>query len=194
MRTRRVFSVLLVALLALTALGCGNMNGEGKTANIESGPMPSGGSWEGVWYSELFGELHMKETGSRVEGRWMRPEMERWGKLQGSHDGNVLRFEWEEFVDGIIGPNSKKTGRGYFVYSRPEGENVDDRIRGEIGRGNDEVGAPWEAIKQRNVKPNLGSIGGSGASEYGGGDWDGSNREEGAPEPPAEPEAEEPEL
>ena len=98
-----------------------------------------------------------------------------------------MRFDWEEYVDGLVGPNSKKKGKGYFVYSRPPGDNVDDIIDGEIGRGEDEVGTEWHAIKQRNIKPDLNSIGGSGSGEVGGGDFDGDNEEDMEPEEPDSP-------
>jgi hypothetical protein len=156
--------------------------------------MPTGGDFTGVYYSPLFGYLHMEQDGSLVNGRWQRPRKGEWGKLQGNVEGNLLKFDWEEYVDGLVGPNSKKTGKGYFLYTRPEGENVDDQVKGEIGRNEDEVGIAWDAIKQRNVKPDLESIGGSGASEVGGGDWDSGNTESGEPEEPSAPEAEPPEL
>ena len=89
---------------------------------------------------------------------------------------------------GLVGPNAKKTGKGYFKYKRPAGDNVDDQIIGEIGLGMDEVGNPWEAIKQRNLPPDLSSIGGTSAMDVGGGDWDTDNKEKGSkPEPPAGP-------
>jgi hypothetical protein len=46
---------------------------------------------------------------------------------------------------------------------------VDSEIVGEIGRDEDEVGDPWDAIKQRNVKPDLRSI---DQSVDVGSDWD----------------------
>jgi hypothetical protein len=149
--------------------------------------MPADATWTGVYYNPLYGWLHLIEEGNLVTGRWLRPRKDKWGELQGNADGNLLRFDWTEHEIGLVGPRSKFTGKGYFVYSRPEGDNVDDRIDGELGRGEDEVGQPWDAVKQRNVKPDLDSIGGSGAADVGGGDWDTEGKEEGEPEPPAEP-------
>ena len=63
-----------------------------------------------------------------------------------------------------------------------------------LGRGEDEVGVAWKAIKQRNTEPDIDSIGGSGAADVGGGDWDSDNTEGGEPEEPTEPEVEAPEL
>lgn len=186
---------MVLAMLCVSAAttGCSKGGEKGKVANVKPGSMPADGEWTGVYYSPLFGHLHIEDSGT-VEGRWQRPRKGQWGKLTGRADGNVLRFEWEEYVDGLVGPNSKKSGKGYFVYRRPEGDNVDDVIEGEIGRGQDEVGTPWEAIKQRNVKADLDSIGGAGSGEVGGGDWDGDNDESGDVEPPEEPDVEEPEI
>jgi hypothetical protein len=56
------------------------------------------------------------------------------------------------------------------------------------------VGTEWRAIKQRDVKADLDSIGGSGAGDVGGGDWDGANKEKDDPEPPKEPDTDAPEI
>ncbi len=189
------FVALLAALLLpALALGCGPDKQPAKVAKVKPKPMPDGAEWTGVYYSALFGELHMVQEGNLVNGKWVRPVKGRWGKLQGNADSNVLKFDWDEYVDGLIGPNSKKSGKGYFVYSRPEGDNVDDVIEGQVGRGDDELGVEWKAVKQRNVDPKLDSIGGVGASEVGGGDWDSDNTESGDPEPPAKPDVKPPEL
>lgn len=198
MRIKAALSTsLLVISVALTPLmigGCKGGTTSAKTADVEPGPMPTAGSWTGVYYSPLFGHLHLVQEGNRVKGKWQRPRKGEWGELEGNADGNLVRFEWTEYVDGLVGPNSRKSGKGYFVYSRPPGENVDDEIKGEVGRDEDEVGTAWEAIKQRNVDPDLAAIGGVGAAEVGGGDWDSGNDEEGDLEGPVEPEAEAPEL
>ncbi|MGK3998014.1 hypothetical protein [Sorangium sp. So ce1024] len=173
-------------LLGPMALGCSS-NPPPKTATVQAGDMPEGGDWTGVYYSELYGYLHLVQDNDAISGKWIRPVKDRWGELHGSVTGDLIKFAWTEHVIGAIGPNSKKEGRGYFKYVRPEGENVDDKLAGEIGRGKDEVGEPWEAIKQRNMLPDLASIGGTGSSDIGGGDWDSDNQESGTPEPPASP-------
>lgn len=191
MRIRALVSTLVMTLsvVSVGALvgGCGDSKPAAKAASIKAGEMPAGGSWTGVFYSPLFGNLHLIAQGDKVQGKWQRPRKGQWGELKGELDGDVLRFSYSEYVDGLVGPNSKRSGHGYFKYSRPPGENVDDRLEGEIGRGDDEVGIPWNAIKQRNVKPDLASIGGADTSDIGGGDWDSPNTEKGDPEPPVEP-------
>jgi len=181
-----IVGALVVA--PLSTAGCSN-SPSGKTAKIEPGDMPEGADWTGVYYSELYGYLHIVQDGSAVSGKWLRPVKDRWGELHGQATGNLIRFSWTEHTIGSVGPKSKRTGKGYFKYKRPAGDNTDDTIVGEIGVGSDEVGEPWDAVKQRNVNPDLGSIGGSGAQDVGGGDWDSENKEKGStPEGPKKPE------
>lgn len=183
--TLKIVSLLAVFPFAPAGLGCSPPVAAVSRASVEPGSMPSNGSWTGVYFSPLFGTLHLVPEGNLVKGKWVRPRKGEWGQLKGNADGNLMRFDWEEYKDGLVGPNSKNEGKGYFVYTRPEGDNVDDVIKGEIGRGDSEVGIEWVALKQRNVKPDLDSIGGSGAADVGGGDWDTGNKESSEVEEPA---------
>ena len=181
-----------MSALTITSVAACSGGSAPKSAKVEAGDMPEGAEWTGVYYSELYGHLHLIHEGDTISGKWQRPVKDRWGELAGKVTGDVVRFEWTEYKTGVVGPNSNRKGRGYFKYKRPEGDNVDDVINGEIGVGNDEVGEPWEAIKQRNQKPDLASIGGTGASDVGGGDWDKENSEPGKPEAPKSPDPEPP--
>ena len=161
---------------------------DAKMASVQPGDMPSGATWDGVYYSELYGYLHLvQKGGSTVVGKWERPHKDKWGELKGEVQGDLMRFEWSEYTKGLVGPNAKKTGKGYFKYKRPAGDNVDDKIEGEIGLEKNEVGDPWEAVHQRRVEPDLSSIGGTGAMDLGGGDWDKDGKEDGKAEPPKGP-------
>lgn len=185
---RKLALAVALAAAAPSLVACTPPPPAAKRATVEAGTMPDGATWEGVYFSSLFGTLHLVPEGNLVQGRWVRPVKGEWGKLTGNANGNVLRFDWVEINDGLIGPNSKKAGKGYFVYSRPEGDNVDDVLKGEIGRGEDEVGTEWTALKQRNVKADLNAVQGAGAAEIGGGEWDANGTESGTPEEPAKTE------
>jgi hypothetical protein len=184
---QRLTCAAALALAHAALLGCGPGTPDPKLATVTAGSMPAKGSWDGEFYSPLFGKLCLKGEGNLVNGRWLRPVKGEWGKLQGNADGNLLKFDWEEYNDGLVGPNSKRAGKGYFVYTRPDGSDVDDELRGEMGRGQDEVGTEWRAVKQRNVTCDPKTIGGAGSGEIGGGDWDKGNTEKGEPEEPAAP-------
>ena len=178
---------LAAVLSALPAFGCGPGTPDAKLASVQPGAMPAKGDWEGVYYSPLFGTLHLKKKGGGVFGAWMTPMKDIAGRLDGTTDGNVMKFSWESHIIGLVAPNSKKNGKGYFVYTRPAGENIDDEIHGEVGKGEDEVGTKWDGVKQRNVPSDPESIMGAGSSEVGGGDFDKHNSEKGEPEEPSEP-------
>jgi hypothetical protein len=193
-RTSRALSIVAAALLLSGAaaastltLGCGPSGAAPKTANVQAGDLPDGAEWNGVYFSPLYGYLHILQDGPNVSGKWMRPVKDRWGELHGKITGDLIRFEWTERVIGLVGPNATRSGRGYFKYARPAGDNVDDTIAGQIGVGPNEVGEPWDAVKQRNMMPDLASIGGTTSGDLGGGDWDSENKEPGKPEPPAPP-------
>lgn len=171
--------------VTLTAAACSSAP-EPKLATVKPGSMPEGGDWTGVYFSELIGEIHLVHENGTVNGKWERKTKERFADLRGQVDGNLLKFEWTEYVRGGVGPNTKKSGRGYLVYKRPEGPNALDTLEGQIGRDKDEVGEPISAVRQTNRPPNLDSIGGTDATDIGGGDWD-SSSESGKPEPPAPP-------
>lgn len=186
-RRRLAAAIAIAALFAVPLAGCGD-GSSAKTANITPGDLPSGAKWDGVYYSELYGHLHLVQSGTSMKGKWERRTKDKWGELKGTVTGDVLHFEWNEYTRGLVGPNAKRSGKGYFKYKRPDGANVDDIIVGEVGRDQDEVGDPWEAIKQRNLPPNPDSIAGSGAMDVGGGDWDNDNKEKGKkPDAPVSP-------
>ena len=160
-----------------------------KVAQVKAGDMPAGAKWDGVYYSEFYGFLHIKAKGSHISGRWERPHKDKWGQIDGDVEGDLFKFTWSEYTRGLVGPNAKRTGKGYFKYLRPAGatDSKQDNIVGEIGYGEDETGSKWEAIKQFNIPPDPDSIVGSGASDVGGGDWDTDSKEKGKPEGPANP-------
>ena len=82
------------------------------------------------------------------------------GELNGPVQGNVFHFEWTEHKVGGVGPSSTSKGKGYFIYKRPPGDNVDDTLSGEWGLADSETGNGWDCVKQRHVNPDLKSIGG----------------------------------
>jgi hypothetical protein len=186
---RRLWVVIAAGALLVAPAAVGGCSGTGsaKTASVQPGDMPEGGEWRGVYFSQLYGYLHIETEGDKVHGKWLRPHKDKWGELHGTITGDLVRFQWTEYTVGAVGPNSSRTGKGYLKYTRPEGNNVDDTIAGELGRDKDETGEPWDAVKQRNVQPDLASIGGTGAGDIGGGDWDSENKEQGTPEAPAPP-------
>ena len=173
-RTFARFGLLAVLVApAPFALGCGGSQKEVKVVP-KAGDMPEGAEWTGVYYSPTYGNLHMVKEGSAVSGAWRNAAGDKWGQLHGDVTGNLLHYEWEETTIGMVGPSAKKTGRGYFQYVRPKGDNVNDEIHGEWGLGQEMTGVVWTAIKQRNAKPDLKSVVPDEAEKQGEGNsnWD----------------------
>ncbi len=183
--SRRSMNMGLVAgAIGLVGVGCSG-TGSGKKASVTPTDMPEGAEWNGVYYDVTYGYFHIVQEAKVINGKWQRPKKDKWGELHGEVTGNVVKFTWTEYTIGSIGANAEKKGKGYLVYSRPPGENVEDKVDGELGRDNDEIGIKLAAVKQRNVNPDLGSIGGTGTKDLQGGDWDNEqNNEKGEPEKP----------
>jgi hypothetical protein len=143
------------AALALVA-GCG-----GGGVNIPEGPMPDGGSFTGVWHSPQYGEMQLVQTGSAVVGEYTKDE--RHGRIQGTAQGNVLRFEWSEERELEAGHPVTTRGRGYFRSAI--GDDGDHYIQGEWGNDNNVTGGgPWNAVRDRRRQPTLASDGTSGGA------------------------------
>jgi hypothetical protein len=170
--------------VALSAPGCG---GSSRRADVPAGPMPAGGSFTGIWHSPQYGEMQLVQTGNRVVGCYVHNE--RRGRIQGTVQGNLMRFEWSERREMVIGRPTMTRGRGYFQYLI--GEDGDHYIRGEWGPDDNETGGgPWNAVRdrRRTRRPNPECTdadqgeGRQGDSFEGGGDWgsgSGSDRDDG---------------
>lgn len=169
--TRSGFLAALVLPLTLGLVACGGGK-EIKHANVKAGEMPSGGEWQGVYFSPLYGYLHIIADGKAVNGGWRTAAGDAFGELHGETDGNLLKYEWKERRIGAVGADAVKTGKGYFVYTIPR-EGEAHELKGEWGLGEDEAGNTWEAVKQKNMPPDLKAV---QPDEYegrvSGGGWD----------------------
>jgi len=151
---------LLATALAATgaaALGCGAPPAP-TTANVKAGDLPPGGDWTGVFYSPLYGQLHLVKEGNNVSGKWRTTSGDKWGELHGEVTGDLLKYKWIEHKIGLVGPGATTEGHGYFKYFVAKSENENDEIKGEWGLEKSEVGNPWSALRQRNMLPDLNSV------------------------------------
>ena len=134
-------SLVLTALLACALSACG---GGIRGANVSPGPMPEGGNWQGRYHSVQYGEMRLCRTGSQVVGTYEKDE--RRGRIQGTLQGDVLRFQWSERRELVRGRPNLSEGRGYFQYSiEADGRHY---LIGEWGHDENEVGGgPWRAYR-----------------------------------------------
>ncbi len=138
-------------------IGCGKPPPP-TTANVKAGDLPATGDWSGVFYSPLYGHLHLVKEGGSVSGKWRTAGGDKWGELHGEVTGDLLKYKWVEHKIGMVGPGATTEGRGYFKYYVPAEENANHEIKGEWGLERSEVGNSWEAIRQRNMLPDLNSV------------------------------------
>jgi hypothetical protein len=170
MRTTNVLYALLTTVALSTPLALCDCGGNQAT-RVEVTPksMPSGATWDGVYFNPVWGYLHVQGEGSSFNARWKRADESAWGEMHGTITNDVAHFEWKEHKIGMVGPSATSQGKGYFRYTRPEGDNVDDRLMGVWGFDDSETGGgEWDAIKQRNMKPDLQSIRGESEATVGG--------------------------
>ena len=156
----RVSQLALCAALAGGALGLavGCKPPPPTTASVKAADLPEGGDWSGVFYSPLYGYLHLVKEGDIVSGKWRTTNGDKWGELSGKVTGDLLKYKWVEHRIGMIGPGSTTEGHGYFKYFVPPGENENHEIKGEWGLEKSEIGNRWEAVRQRNMLPDPNSV------------------------------------
>ncbi|HEY6878208.1 MAG TPA: hypothetical protein VI299_09315 [Polyangiales bacterium] len=144
---------LLAVAIAFAALGCGASG----PPRIVAKSMPQGGTFTGVWHSPQYGEMHMRQNGSAVLGRYTKDE--RNGRIQGSVQGDLMRFEWTEKRELIAGRAVTTKGHGYFRILHDEAEGT-WKLLGEWGHdASERGGGPWNAIKSPKAKVMLDSQG-----------------------------------
>lgn len=156
---RASLSAVLALVCALFSFACGG----GGLAGVHPGPMPSGGSFSGVWFSPQYGEMHIQQNGATAIGRFEKDEKK--GRLQGTIDGDLMRFEWTQRRELVVGRPTESTGHGYFRVFMDPTENA-WKIEGRWGRDDSESnGGPWTAIRARNRRPDLDGQGTTGGSQ-----------------------------
>lgn len=88
---RRAFvSTLLLIFVASCSGGAG---GARMNTEIQRGAMPEGGTWAGIWFTN-WGEMSLSTQGSSVVGEFCQEDRNRYGRLEGTANGNVLTLHW----------------------------------------------------------------------------------------------------
>jgi len=147
-----------IGLSTLATVGCGGGQPKVLTAdNLQAQAMPAGGEWRGVYFNQTFGFLHLTTSGQSAQGTWRTAAGDKWGEMFGEFEGDLYKFSWTEYRVGVVGPNAKSEGKGYFRYSIPvEGEA--HQAKGEWGLGDNAMGHSWDCIKQMNQEPDPDSV------------------------------------
>jgi hypothetical protein len=161
---RWIVGMAMALALACTGGALVACGGQGaKFQNIKGGEMPQGQSWLGVYYSQVYGYLHMIEQDGNIVGRWKRTDSSHWGELSGTVDGNVMHYTWKEHDYGAVGPSGDTKGSGYFVYLM--GQNNIPELKGKYSVDESDTSAEWNVVKQVNMKPDINSITGDNPTD-----------------------------
>lgn len=189
----KIRSFLCVGLLAAVSWGtvaCGGaQQPAANVVQVQPGPLPDGGDWEGVYYNQLYGFLHLTVSSGAAQGAWRTTAGDKWGEMYGEIEGDLMRFTWKEHKVGVVGPQATSQGKGYFRYTIPR-EGEAHELQGEWGLGESNSGHNWNCVKQLNQEPNPKSVRPNEIeSQVGASGFDGAKGDEvllpAEPEPPA---------
>jgi hypothetical protein len=81
---------LLGAVLGLGAIEVACKPPPPTTANVKAGDLPAAGDWSGVFYSPLYGHLHLVHQGNVVSGKWRTTNGDKWDE-NANHE---IKGEW----------------------------------------------------------------------------------------------------
>jgi hypothetical protein len=154
---------ILGVALSTGALACGCGGGQtAKFAQVKAGEMPSGETWVGVYYNQVYGYLHIIQQEGNIVGRFKRTDGSHWGELSGTAEGNVMHFTWKEHKYGGVGPSADSHGSGQFVYklSADADKKAPPELDGQYALDDSNDIGDWHCVKQVNMKPDLDSING----------------------------------
>jgi hypothetical protein len=106
---------------------------------IQPGDMPEGGNFAGVWFTN-WGEMTIEVNGNTAVGQFCDEDNNRYGRMEGTVRGNVLRFSWH--TNDVSMGNRARTSDGSAVVQltiTPQGESTSGHIQGTWGfaRSND---------------------------------------------------------
>lgn len=177
------------AVLAVLAMGCRPQQAAqgfefsgpdlmtGRNVNVRQGPMPQGELFTGFYRSQLMGDISLQQTGDAVVGdyEYDRAQCHVLGHLEGTVEGNVLRFSWRE-DKRACGFQTPTTGRGFALYDVSEDNEVRrGHLYGQIGLGDTDRGdGTLAAVKVPGREPVLRSQAGSSGDGSGEGSGEGS--------------------
>jgi hypothetical protein len=108
-------------------------------------------AWTGVYFTPVYGYLHLVETGGHVVGRWRRADRSAWGELEGRIEDATLVFDWSEHRVGIVG-SPAAGGKGSIVFLPPD-EGSSPAIRVTF-----DPDTTVEAVRQVGLRPDLRAV------------------------------------
>ena len=138
----RAVLVMMTCAWALAASSCATP----KPQLPEPGVMPADGSFEGVWFSEQFEHMYLREVDGKVRGIYT---YKYGGTLEGEIRGNMLVFRW---IDPGDQDEARRGHEGQGYLKLVEGE-YGAALRGKWGYNDDYIGGGiWNAEYVRQIE------------------------------------------
>lgn len=156
MKLRAILSTAFVALFLVGCPSGGSANGPNypTASKIKPQPLPSGASWNGVFFINTAGSrgtMHILLSGDdKFHGCWLAEDKHARATFVGTFKDNVAMFDWTQKRVGFAGAPDRVAA--YLVMSPdPEGKH---RVKGEYGENlTTDTGTSWEGVRQKNAEP-----------------------------------------
>ncbi len=143
LKGQRWAPMLMAIAMVVAMMGWGCSSGPSVP---DASPMPEGEDYSGMWYSEQFEHMFLKQEGDEVVGVYT---YQGGGSIEGRVEGNLLLFDWYEPGDRQRARRSME-GKGYFQL---RGGQEGPELEGQWGYRGDRQGAgPWNAEWIRDLE------------------------------------------
>lgn len=156
MKLRAILSTAFVALFLVGCPSGANPNGPNwpNAAKLKPEALPSGASWNGVFFINTAGSrgtMHILLSGEdKFHGCWLAEDKHARATFVGTFKENIAMFDWTQKRVGFAGAPDRVAA--YLVMSPdPEGKH---RVKGEYGENlTTDGGTTWEGVRQKNAEP-----------------------------------------
>lgn len=143
---RRVALEYLCSVLVMVCMSCITMSCTTIGGVPAASQMPSGAKFQGVWFSEQFQHMYLRQVGDSVRGIYT---YKYGGTLEGKISGNLLLFNWLDPGDKDAAVRTQH-GQGYLQIVETEGGGY--ALKGRWGYNDDRRdGGIWNAEFVREV-------------------------------------------
>jgi len=123
----------IALLIALAATACGGGSSRRSNTTFPRAPMPQGGQWAGIWFTS-WGELSISLQGSSVVGEFCQEDRNRYGRVEGTTQGNVMTLHWVTNDVSMAGSTRQTEGAAIVQFSFVDaGENQGMHMEGTWG-------------------------------------------------------------
>ena len=146
---KQLLTVITIVML-LSFLSCGSSQSKCNINIIPKASLPEGADWTGIWFTN-YGQMVLDVKGKSVVGEYCDDEKKQWGKLEGTIEGDTIRFRWVTHDMRVVGKDRITQGYGIIQYKIERIGNRDvHKFFGTWGYENSECGGGiWKGEKSK---------------------------------------------